>query len=262
MSYNDRRRRPALPRQEEDRSFSTLFNPPRGDRNGAADSRTNGNGAQSLGNVVAHSVDLGYRIVDDYIRQGEKVARQFSERSATPQTMVNDAQDVALRFAQHASGLAAVWLEFLQLTAANSGVPFRPNFWDAFTPGGAAVAPPSFHPQPASGSPTRAATPERASVRIEIVACQPADVVLDLQPHAAGRPLSVHVLREKDSDSVRITDVAFQPETDQAPACVRIRIPEGQQAGTYNGLIVDDASGRPVGSVSVSLSGASVSGAT
>jgi hypothetical protein len=251
MKPTDRRHRPDPQRPDAVRSFSTLFSPPAASPTGA----TNGNGSGSLSDVVSHSVDLGYRIVDDYIRQGEKAARQFTERSATPQTMATDAQDFAVRFAQHASGLAGVWLEFLQLTAASSGMPLNTTLWDAFVPP-ATTSPPSpvFRPAHAPhNAAARRGETERTSVRIEITASRPTDVVLDLQPSATGRPLSVYALREKDSDTARIADVLFEPESDGAPARLRIRIPADQPPGIYNGLIVDDASGRPVGSVSVSL---------
>lgn len=252
MKHTDRRHRPDPQRPDAVRSFLTLFSPPPASPSGA----TNGNnGSASLSDVVSHSVDLGYRIVDDYIRQGEKAARQVTERSATPQTMATDAQDFAVRFAQHASGLAGVWLEFLQLTTASSGMPFNTGLWDAFVPPSAPSRhSPSFQPPHApNGAAPRRADTERTSVRIEITASRPTDVVLDLQPSAAGRPLSVYALREKDSDTARIADVVFEPESDGAPARLRVRIPADQQPGIYNGLIVDDASGRPVGSVSVSL---------
>lgn len=254
MKNPDRLHRPDLDRTYAVRSFSTLFGAPRAAGSPPdAGAAANGNGPPSLSDVVSHSVDLGYRIIDDYVRQGEKAARRLSERSATPQTMVGDAQDVAARFAQHASGLAAVWLEFLQLTAASSGMPMAGNFWEAVgATTGAPPPSPSARPQ-ANGTSPRHADTERTRVRIEVVSNQPTEVVLDLQPSAAGRSLTVHVLRAVDPDKPRIDDVAFQPESDTAPACVRVCIPAGQPAGVYNGLIIDEASSRPVGSVSVSV---------
>lgn len=249
MKHPERVRRPPVERDHADRSFQTLFAPPREPSSAAA----GGAAAPSLSDVVSQSVELGYRLIDDYIRQGEKAARRMSDRTATPQTMLGDAQEMAMRFAQHASGLAAVWIQLLQLTAASSGMPFAASFLDPLNAGAGGRPPRTPARDTHENGEPPAPTKERTRVRIEVVSSQPIETVLDLQPDAAQRPLVVHALRATDADSRRISDVTFQPGSDGAPACLRIRVPAAQPPGTYCGLIVDAGSSRPVGSLSVSL---------
>lgn len=251
VKYKDHARKPEPQRLDPIRSWATLFTAPRATSAGTA---TSSNSAPSLSDVVSRSVDLGYRVIDDYIQQGEKAARRMSERSVTPQTMIGDAQDVAARMAQHASGLAAVWLEFLQLVAATSGMPLMGNPWEAFAATAAGAAPrpaPSTDEGNARRSGADAGEPTR--LRIEVVSSRPTEVALDLQPSATGRALIVHDLRAVAPDTPRIADVTFQPGAGETPACLRICVPPEQPAGVYSGLIIDEQSSRPVGSVSVSL---------
>jgi hypothetical protein len=255
VNHPNRLRRPDLERSERVRSFSTLFGAPSATAAWAA-TPPDGNGGPSLSYVVTHSVDLGYRIVDDYIRQGEKAARRLSERPATPQSMIGDAQDMATRFAEHASGLAAVWLELLQVTTASSGLPLAGAFRDAATTatGVRPAAPTQPAPaQPRNGAEAATVAADHARVRIEVASTQPTEVAIDLQPSTTRSVLIVHDLRAADPETPRIADVAFEPGTDDRPARLRLRVPAGHPPGVYNGLIVDAASSRPVGSVSVSV---------
>src|SRR5438128_27418 len=63
VSASDRIRRPPLDRTEPIRAWSSLF------------------GAGPLNDVVTRSVELGYRVVDEYIRQGQKAAARFGSPS-------------------------------------------------------------------------------------------------------------------------------------------------------------------------------------
>src|SRR5262245_3645482 len=52
---------------------------------------------------MARAVELGYRVVDDYIRQGQNAARLIEGGAYGPQAARQDAQDFALRLFQYAS---------------------------------------------------------------------------------------------------------------------------------------------------------------
>ena len=76
-------------------------------------------------------------------------------------------------------------------------------------------------------------------VKIEVTSTQPTDVTLDLGADAPGLQLIVHALRAVDPEKPRLTEVGFRAASDDQPP------------GVYSGLIVDEESSRPVGSVSV-----------
>jgi hypothetical protein len=252
MKSRERTRRPKPERTEPIRSWSTLFETPRASSTGSGSGAGIGSGGQtSLSDVVSRSVDLGYQVIDEYIRQGQKAANRLGERSLSPQTMAADAQEMAARMAQYASGFAALWLEFFQLAASASVAPFAGTNPFAGAAGGAAPRTPPSTPH--SGARPDPPLREATRVRVEVAASRPVEVTFDLQPGAAARPLIVHVLRAVDPDKPRITEVSFQPGEAEAPACLRVCVPAGQPPGVYNGLIIDEESSRPVGSLSVSI---------
>jgi hypothetical protein len=224
VDTNDRVKRPVLERTQPVRSWSTLFSAPQPDG--------------SLNDVVSRSVDLGYRVVDEYIRQGQKAAQRLNDRSYGAQAMAGDAQELAMRMLQYASDFAAVWLEFVQLAAAGNAAP-----GSTATENGA----PPAKPEPDTE------TPADARVRIQVLSTQPNEVSLDIRPDATRLPAVVHALRAVDPDKPRLTDVSFRPPSGEEPACLRIVVPPGQPAGIYSGLIVAEETSRPVGSVSVRI---------
>ncbi len=199
--------------------------------------------SKSLDDVVARSVSLGYRVVDDYIRQGKKAAERVNSRSYGAETMASDAQDLAVRMLQHASDFAAVWLDFVQLASAGGAWPGRSTA-DGVAP------PPAKSPAPA---PSAAAAMDDRGVRVEVLAAQPIEVSFELRPDAGSLPLAVHALRAVDAKKPRITDVKLERRSKTKPARLRIRVPRRQPAGVYRGLIVEEQTSRPVGSVTVRI---------
>src|SRR5438477_448898 len=74
---------------------------------------------------------------------------------------------------------------------------------------------------------------------------------VDLGPDAAGRRLVVHGLRAVDPAKPRLADVSIVADGDQVT--VRVRVPPDVPAAVYNGLIVDEETSRPAGTVSVRI---------
>jgi hypothetical protein len=200
-------------------------------------------GGATLNDVVLRSVDLGYRVINEYIRQGEKAAKRLNDRTYGMQSMGGDFQDMAAQMARFTSDATALWLDAFQ--AVSRGGWFMPaaGAGTAATPKARAPQP-AMEPGPQTGS-------EPARVRLQVVSAIPTEVSFDLQPEAAGRPLIVHSLRAVDPESPRLTEVGFRPATDGESASLHVRVPPGQPPGVYNGLIVDERTSRPVGSLSV-----------
>jgi len=224
---SDRIRRPPLDRTEPIRAWSALFG--------------SGPGG-SLNDVVSRSVELGYRVIDEYIRQGQRVAERFNDRSYGPETVTGDIQELGARMAQYASDFFGLWLDFMQVvmlggtlretSAAEDGARARPA-----APGNGAA-----RRTPEAPAPTR--------VRIEIVSLRPAEVSLDLRPEAAGRPLVAQGLRAVDPAKPKLDDVALEAGPG-GELLVRIRVPGDAPPGTYNGVVVDAETSRPLGTLSV-----------
>src|SRR5205814_1549673 len=130
VSASDRIRRPPLDRTEPIRAWSSLF------------------GAGPLNDVVTRSVELGYRVVDEYIRQGQKAAARFGSPSLGTETMASDMQDLGVRMVQYTSDVFGLWFEMMNVMLAG-GSPFRPGN------GHAAPPPPADPPPPRRANPRR-----------------------------------------------------------------------------------------------------------
>jgi hypothetical protein len=250
MSARKRITRPQLERTEPMRHWPTLFG-----MAGSGAPQTEGKagpaGRRSLNDAVSRSVDLGYRVIDEYIRQGQRAAQRFTDRSYSTQAMTGDVQELAMRVGRYASEFAAVWFELMQ--AAVTGVAQRQTAPPSN--GARATAPlsPSTAPSAAQATTPGYATAEHARVRIVMTSLRPAELSLDLRPDAAARPLLVHALRAVDPDTPRVTDVVFEAAVNGDPPTLRLRVPADQPAGVYNAVIVDAETSRPAGTISLRI---------
>lgn len=240
MSTNDRIKRPPLERTDPVRNWSTLLN-------AASSAASTGEPAPNrdqpsgLGDAISRSVAIGYQVVEEYVRQGERAARRMTE-GASPTGVTADAQDLVQRMGHYATELAGMWLELVQRTTMASA-PAR----DGAGAAARTTATPAAAPAPA---PVRS-----ARVRLDVRCSRPVEVAIDLTPEAAGARFVVHALRACDAWKPRIDDVQVRSgEADDGPT-FSVGIPDGHPPGTYEGLIVDAVSNRPVGVVRVVLLG-------
>jgi hypothetical protein len=197
-------------------------------------------GGGPLNDVVSRSVELGYRVVDEYIRQGQKAAERFGSRTLGADTVPSDVQDFGVRMMQYTSDVFGLWFEMMTAMMAPLG-----------------ASPPRPAPAGANGNghaPHPPAVAARARVRVEIASTRPAEVAVDLRPEAAGRRLVVQALRAVDPGLPRLADVVIA--ADDGGVTLRIRVPPDVPAGTYNGLVIDEDTSAPVGTVSVRVAAA------
>lgn len=266
--------RPEPGRITPQRSWSTLLGPfapaagsparsdgtdPAADAASAAAGES-GSEAQA-GDTVARAVELGYRVIDEYIRQGQKAAQRLSTRTWSPESALRDTQDLTARMTRNASDLVGLWVDLLDTSNMTGAwrAATQPSTRDAQAgpDAGFAVSSPNDRasdgtsppPAPADLAPTG-----RTRIAIELASERPAEVVVDLRSEDMTRKLVVHSLRAVEPEKPRIANVTLAPATPQGPARLRITVPAGQPAGTYNALVIDEATSRPVGSVSLKIS--------
>jgi hypothetical protein len=219
MSSNDRITRPPLPRREPERSWS-------GNGNGA--------GAPAAGDIVSRAVDLGYRVVDEYIRQGQRAAQQLGGRAPMIDPVGQDVQELAVRMAQYTSDAFTLWLQFFNAALGANGQrpvpPAMPRGWESV-----ATAP--------------ATRPLR--VRLDVTGPGGVEATLDLAPEASGRTLTVQALRAADPAKPRLADVRVIAPGGDEPATLVVNVPESQPPDLYSGIVVDAESGRLAGTVAI-----------
>ena len=163
-----------------------------------------------------------------------------------------DVQELTTRMAQYASEFTGLWFELMQAATGNLGR------WPVPPVGGFG----SSAPGSAGDSPTRSAGPASPApsgesvrptrVKIAVTSPYPTEVSLDLRPHA-GRHLAVQALRAADELLPRLSDTVVEDAGDDGPVTVRICVTRGQPPGVYNGMIIDEATGVAVGTITLRI---------
>ncbi len=238
MQPDNRVKRPSLERTKPIRSFRLSAAADDAARHASPTA-----GYETATGPVARAVEMGYRVIDEYIRQGQSAARRFNEGGLNFGSFTSNWQEGATRIAQLTADWMSIWFELAQRAA--SGGFMWPNAGASASPS----APPAGVTTAEAPSPVSAP----ARVRIDIASTRPVEVSLDLRPEYARAPLVVHSLRAIDAALPRVTGVAFTPAQREDAAVLSVRIPAAHPAGTYSGAIVDATSNRPVGTLSVRI---------
>ncbi|MFT3768299.1 MAG: hypothetical protein QM820_22850 [Minicystis sp.] len=269
---------------------------------------------------VSRGVEAGYRVIDEYLRQGQAVARAmwspFIPGFAPPGAgMPFDAgsppgasgpfgvggppgapagnappwagaapipEEIQQRMGtmiRHATDLAMMWMDFVGVTAPGAagqrsplGSPFgapvpgapRTPMAGPFTAGEPAPSsyvppssqvPPSSHGSPSSHVPAPAPAVEQQQtlITLAIQSRRPVEVSVDLRPRSAGLALRVHDLRAGGAGEGRIGGVEIEGRPDDDQITIRLQVPDELPPGVYSGLIVDERTSLPRGTLSVRL---------
>ena len=279
MSTRERIKRPEPERTQPVRNWSTVFGAP---------SRTTPPGVPSSTRAptdpVARGVEAGYRVVDEYLRQGQSVARTmwapfmaggntgpFAAGPPPPSPGVSipsmprspeEAQQRMGAMLRSATDLAMMWMDFLGM-GGMTAMGARPA---STGPGGFDAGPfPSSQPHVAGGTSTaphdgsaRAATRDddrpQTVITVELKSTRRTEVSVDLRAGSTRLPLIVHDLRATDAEGTRLAGIGIEGFPADDRVVVRVDVPDDLPAGTYNGLIVDELSSLPRGSLSVKVS--------
>jgi hypothetical protein len=274
----DRKRlkRPELERNRPIRTWGTLFRPPGTGKTEPGGPRSqgdakNGVGAGSpspaetlpfadpgIGRTLADSVDAGYRVINDYIQQGQAMAQAFNPSAWGTQGQENvppDVQQLAQRVMQYGWDFAGVWFEMWQRMAGNSsGWPPPPSGgtngqqppWASPAP--QAERPRSHPPSPPTHAEGPAAGPKRMVV--SVVSERRTAATLEWRPGSAAS-LALHALRPEGHTAPPIKDVSIEADGEHQTLTVKVVVRPTQPPGVYNGMIVDTQSNLPRGTVSV-----------
>lgn len=236
MSDGQRARRPDPQRSEPIRGgWLSLFGP----LTGASDAGA----ARDPRDPIARAVELGYRVVDDYIRQGEAMAKRINERGITGAGVSGDLQDLASRWFQYVSELSELWFRMVGLAsvgqAALGGTPGVPD--------------PPTGDAPARPRGSTAAPGQGPRVTVAVECARPVEVTLDLRSGSWPAGLRAHDLRAADPEKPRLASPTIGRPTEDGSIALRVCVPEDQPTGLYSGLLLDEATSLPVGSLSLRI---------
>lgn len=236
-------RRPEPERTAPDRSPSGVF---RTASSSTGDSST-GNPSEETSakgplETIGRGVREGYRVVEDYLREGQRVARQINRRQYGPRQMGDDLQSLTGRMFRDSTRLLGLWVELMSSSVE--------SLWGGGRPGPAGRPGP---PDRTGGDAERdAADTEATAVTVEVASPHPARVTVHLTAGAAEQPLRPTPL-SGDPGAPPLTDVAFERGGPDEPPLLRISVPADQPPGIYHGVLVEPASHDHRGTVRVEL---------
>jgi len=222
---DERIRRPRLERTRPIRSAGTLF------------TAASGTGGERRDDVVARSVELGYQVVDAYIRRGQEAARRVSAGDYRPQDLMTDARELATRMVRSAAELAAAWGDMFDLTTRQ---------------GGASAGDASPRAPDSAQTDTGTSTRDPVALRMRLEGPRVVEAVLELSGVPTTHPLVVPPLRTTTPDGPVLGGVTVAAGVGGVRTIV-LAVPPDHPAGTYAGPVLDDHANCPVGWLTVTV---------
>jgi hypothetical protein len=261
-SKNEMSDRPRIRRNDPQRSapirdWSNLFRAaaPQGATAAAPRAQANGYSLEDAGgasptastaaahDVVSEEARLGietaYRVIDQHLQEGRRAAqarmgrdgataqRGFAAAATAPRgagAAQDTIQELVVQGIRLYSILAPLWSGILDSIARST------------------VAGDGGH---ASGAP----------VTVEIASTRMTRLTVDLASNTGPGTLAINGLHSLEAGKPPVTDISFAHEANSNRAVVRLRVPDGQPPGTYNGVIVDKDSGEPRGTITLRIDG-------
>jgi hypothetical protein len=215
-----RLRRPVLKRTKPIRSWATVVSP-----------------EPLIQSQIGPDLQNANRALEEQMRAGAVTARLF-QAALGLNTGSGDSQDVTQRMVRAWSDLMSFWLEFV--TRSTGGMAQATERATA------------TYPQPAEPS-KEPSSPEPLRVTVEIDCVRPAKVTVDLPLRARGSKLYVDRLHARGSNAPAITNTEIAISPDEHLVVIRLHIDPDQPAGVYNGVIVEEETSLPVGTISVEV---------
>lgn len=256
MTASQRKQRPVLDRDRPVRSWSTLFGPSPERKATANTSEEPKRDTSEVGRTLTDSVGLGYRVIDEYLRQGQQAARTFNPGAAG--SLPEDAAQMSQRLMQYGWDFAGLWFEMWSKMSpgglgASSPFPPPPGVSVGARPAPAqpAATPPSANATAAASPPTPSSGRERVVVTIS--SQRPTTAALEIRP-SAGANLVVHALRAEGHEAPPIRDITLERHEDGS-VVLRVAVGAEQPEGIYNAMILDSVSNLPQGTLSVVIGG-------
>jgi hypothetical protein len=234
--------RPELPRTEPIRSWSTLF--------GAGRSTPGApNGAGASGDSVKRGVELGYRVIDEYIKQGTAVANAFATPGRARAPSAQDLPKMTERMMQYGSDFASIWFDAMALMMSNL------NGAGVSGPSGPATTPPPavYEGTPRSAAAQPAVVESQPSTRLalDLRSRQPTELLFTLDvPLTFGRVV-VEDLRTRSGGPTIQGVIVELPDNPMAAIKVGLQVPTRTPPGRYSGAILDATTKNPRGRVTV-----------
>lgn len=267
MDSQERVKKPEPVRTQPIRNWGVLFDAPGGSPPRAMPGTPSPKEATPPGSSVSRGVETGYRVVEEYLRQGQNVARAVGLPFPGGAVADEGLQDRMGAMFRSFSDFAGLWMDVMgRMSAGGASTPgVTPPLGTAgpFPAGGAPPAP-AVSEAPKAVAPERPVAPEPrvspepqagapVALTLDIQSARRIEVSVDLRPRSSGLSLVVHELRAPEPDKPRLAGVSLEGLPDEERVVLRIHVPDDHPPGVYSGVILDARTSLPRGTLSVRI---------
>ncbi|MCY1080242.1 hypothetical protein [Archangium lansingense] len=199
-------------------------------------------------------------MIEEYLRQGQNVARAVGIPSLGGAPADDGLQNRMGAMLRSFTDFASLWMDLMGKMSAGGAAASAPG---AAPPVGTA-GPFAAGVRPEAPEPPKAVAPEPQVapapqvvaplvLTLDIESPRRVEVSIELRPRSSGLPLVVHDLRAPEPDKPRITGVRLEgvPEEERMVLCLRVA--EEHPPGVYSGLILDERTSLPRGTLTVRI---------
>jgi hypothetical protein len=194
------------------------------------------------------TINDAYRLIDEYVRQGQRMAENLWLPLTGLETDEKSQFKAPERFMRAMSDMTLSWVELMQQWTTNmqsnpSQAPTGES--SPFTAGKATRERGETPPAARDGAPASRA------LRVAVESRGRVEVSVHVADATALTSLVASELRPFGAEAPAITGVSLDLASSADAPVLRIRVPDDQPAGAYNGLLVERGSERPRGTVSL-----------
>ena len=219
MNQQYRYRRPEPTRTGPRRSFASTYDHP-GPGSSAERAPNAPSGGGRIDGVIANAVDLGYRVIEEQLQQGQQAARQLRQGSFSSRAIESDINALIDSLSRVTKGAIDAWAELL--SAAGRGDPV-----------------------------SRAGSNGGVAFSIQVKSGRPAQVTLDLRPPPGRFVPVIAELKSATPGGRPFTGAEFAMSPDGERGVLAITVPDDLAPGVYSGDILESVTKQFGGTVSV-----------
>ncbi|WP_075008870.1 hypothetical protein [Stigmatella aurantiaca] len=210
---------------------------------------------------ISRGVEMGYRVMDEYMHEGQNVARALWPPYLGGAMPHEELPRRIGAMVQSFSDFASLWLEMMERFGAGRPPMQAPGGTPASGTAGPFSAGCEPEPRVASGAvSSQAASAGREAdaatllgFSLDIQSTRRIELSIDLRPQSASLPLRVLDLRSPEPDKPRLTGIAIEGFPAEDRVLLRIHIQDSQPAGNYSGVIIDERTSLPRGTLAVRI---------
>jgi hypothetical protein len=246
MNKTERVKRPEVERIEPSRSWAGALAPgadPIRTGRDALPAPTDDPSSTSARDSGYEAVNSAYRVIDEYMRQGQRFAEEFWLPTADGSAAAPQFPRMLERFLRSAGDMGTAWIEMMT-AGAKQGPP------DVGPRGTAGPFAAGHRPEHPSAPPAQdRAAQQNFSIAVQSV--RPVRVSIDAVTTLVD--IDVYPLMASDRTLPPITIPPVEIDPEDGRALVRVVIPADQPCGVYHGVLLDRRTQRPGGTISVRI---------